>query len=99
MADYDLIIIGCGAAAFAAATRASELGKQALMINSGLPLGQARPSDPRGFNPAGGLPLEPPLRRAPGDASTVDTPRLLSLRTSFSHGGPLKLAPVAHLRA
>lgn len=37
--DYDLIIIGGGAAAFAAATKASELGKRALMINRGLPLG------------------------------------------------------------
>ena len=39
MADYDLIIIGGGAAAFAAATKASDLGKRALMINDGLPLG------------------------------------------------------------
>ncbi len=39
MANYDLIIIGGGAAAFAAATKASDLGKRALMINSGLPLG------------------------------------------------------------
>jgi len=39
MADYDLIIIGGGAAAFAAATKASDLGKRALMVNSGLPLG------------------------------------------------------------
>ncbi len=36
---YDLIIIGGGAAAFAAATKAADLGKTALMINSGLPLG------------------------------------------------------------
>ncbi|MBI2872624.1 MAG: mercury(II) reductase [Chloroflexi bacterium] len=39
MEDYDLIIIGGGAAAFAAATKASDLGKKALMINEGLPLG------------------------------------------------------------
>ena len=39
MSDYDLIIIGGGAAAFAAATKASDLGKTALMINSGLPIG------------------------------------------------------------
>ncbi|MBI2935386.1 MAG: mercury(II) reductase [Chloroflexi bacterium] len=39
MANYDLIIIGGGAAAFAAATKASDLGKSALMINRGLPLG------------------------------------------------------------
>ena len=39
MAKTDLIIIGGGAAAFAAATKASELGKTALMINSGLPIG------------------------------------------------------------
>ena len=39
MTRYDLIIIGGGAAAFAAATKASDLGKSALMINSGLPLG------------------------------------------------------------
>ena len=36
---YDLIIIGGGAAAFAAATKATDLGKTALMINSGLPIG------------------------------------------------------------
>ena len=36
---FDLIIIGGGAAAFAAATKASDLGKSALMINSGLPIG------------------------------------------------------------
>ena len=39
MESHDLIIIGGGAAAFAAATKAWELGKSALMINSGLPLG------------------------------------------------------------
>ncbi len=39
MAAYDLIIIGGGAAAFAAATKAADLGKTALMINSGLPIG------------------------------------------------------------
>lgn len=39
MAKTDLIIIGGGAAAFAAATKAAELGKTALMINSGLPIG------------------------------------------------------------
>ena len=36
---YDIIILGGGAAAFAAATKATDLGKTALMINSGLPLG------------------------------------------------------------
>lgn len=36
---YDLIIIGGGSAAFAAATKAADLKKTALMINSGLPLG------------------------------------------------------------
>ena len=39
MTTYDLIIIGGGGAAFAAATKASDLGKRVLMINSGLPLG------------------------------------------------------------
>lgn len=39
MDKYDIIIIGGGAAAFAAATRASDLGKNGLMINTGLPLG------------------------------------------------------------
>ena len=39
MDKYDLIIIGGGAAAFAAATKAADLGKRALMINSGLPIG------------------------------------------------------------
>ena len=37
--NYQFIIIGGGAAAFAAATRASELGIRTAMINSGLPLG------------------------------------------------------------
>ena len=36
---YDLVIVGGGAAAFAAATKANDLGKTALMINEGLPLG------------------------------------------------------------
>lgn len=35
----DLIIIGGGAAAFAAATKANDLGATALMVNAGLPLG------------------------------------------------------------
>ena len=39
MASHDLVIIGGGAAAFAAATKANDLGKTALMINSGLPIG------------------------------------------------------------
>ena len=39
VSSYDLVIIGGGAAAFAAATKASDLGKTALMINSGLPIG------------------------------------------------------------
>ena len=39
MKKYDAIIIGGGSAAFAAATKASDLGKTALMINSGLPHG------------------------------------------------------------
>ena len=37
--SYDLVIVGGGAAAFAAATKANDLGKTALMINEGLPLG------------------------------------------------------------
>jgi mercuric reductase len=39
MERFDLIIIGGGAGAFAAATRASELGVKTVLINSGLPLG------------------------------------------------------------
>lgn len=39
MTDFNLLIIGGGAATFAAATKAAELGKTALMINAGLPLG------------------------------------------------------------
>ncbi|MBI4301370.1 MAG: FAD-dependent oxidoreductase, partial [Chloroflexi bacterium] len=39
MKKYDLIIIGGGSAAFAAATKAADLGKTVLMVNSGLPLG------------------------------------------------------------
>jgi len=37
--DYNLIIIGGGSAAFAAAIKASEMGKTVLMINDGLPIG------------------------------------------------------------
>ncbi len=39
MDRFDLIMVGGGAAAFSAATRASELGASAVMINGGLPLG------------------------------------------------------------
>ena len=39
MKTFDLIIIGGGAGAFAAAIRANELGAKTAMINSGLPLG------------------------------------------------------------
>ena len=37
--EYDLIIIGGGAGGFSAATKASELGLKAVLINGGLPLG------------------------------------------------------------
>ncbi|GBD23187.1 Mercuric reductase [bacterium HR29] len=36
---YDLVIIGGGAAGFAAATRANDLGAKTLMVNAGLPIG------------------------------------------------------------
>lgn len=36
---YDLIIIGGGAGAFAAAIKANELGAKTLMVNKGLPIG------------------------------------------------------------
>lgn len=36
---YDLIIIGGGAAGFAAATRANDLGARTMLVNEGLPLG------------------------------------------------------------
>jgi mercuric reductase len=39
MEKYDLIIIGGGAGAFAAAIKANELGAKTLMVNQGLPLG------------------------------------------------------------
>ncbi|MGH2373295.1 MAG: mercury(II) reductase, partial [bacterium] len=39
MDHVDLIIVGAGAGAFSAATRASELGASAVMVNAGLPLG------------------------------------------------------------
>lgn len=39
MSDFDFVIIGGGAAAFAAAMKASELGARTAMINAGLPLG------------------------------------------------------------
>ncbi len=37
--DYEFVIVGGGAAGFAAATRAAELGVRTAMINDGLPLG------------------------------------------------------------
>jgi len=37
--EFDLIIVGGGSAAFAAAIKASELEKKVLMINDGLPIG------------------------------------------------------------
>ena len=36
---HHLVIVGGGSAAFAAATRASELGARATIINDGLPIG------------------------------------------------------------
>lgn len=39
MEKYDLIIIGGGAGAFAAAIKANELGAKTLLVNKGLPLG------------------------------------------------------------
>lgn len=39
MNDFDLIIIGGGAGAFAAAIKANQLGAKTLMVNRGLPLG------------------------------------------------------------
>ena len=39
MDRQDLVIVGGGAAAFAAATKASDLGRTAVMVNSGLPIG------------------------------------------------------------
>ncbi len=39
MNEYDLIIIGGGAGAFASAIKANELGAKTLMVNQGLPLG------------------------------------------------------------
>ncbi len=39
MGQYDLIIVGGGAGAFAAAIKANELGARTALINSGLPLG------------------------------------------------------------
>lgn len=39
MIKYDLIIIGGGAAGFAAAIKADSLGAKTLMVNSGLPMG------------------------------------------------------------
>ena len=37
--SYDLVIVGGGAAAFSAATKANDLGKTVIMINDGLPIG------------------------------------------------------------
>lgn len=39
MKKYELIIVGGGAGAFAAAIKANELGAKTLMVNKGLPLG------------------------------------------------------------
>jgi len=37
--DYDLVILGGGAAAFAAITEASRQGLSTAMVNTGLPIG------------------------------------------------------------
>ncbi len=37
--SYDLVVVGGGAAAFAAAIRADELGRSSAIVNSGLPMG------------------------------------------------------------
>ena len=39
MEKFDIISIGGGAGGFAAATKASELGAKAVIINGGLPIG------------------------------------------------------------
>jgi len=39
MSNFDLIIVGGGAAAFGAAIKANDLGAKAVMVNAGLPLG------------------------------------------------------------
>ncbi|MBI2611682.1 mercury(II) reductase [Candidatus Gottesmanbacteria bacterium] len=39
MNEYDLVIIGAGAGAFAAAIKADELSAKTLMVNKGLPIG------------------------------------------------------------
>jgi mercuric reductase len=39
MTEFDLIVIGGGAGAFSAVIKANSLGKKALMVNDGLPLG------------------------------------------------------------
>ena len=39
MKEYPLVIIGGGAAAFAAATKANDLNQKAIIINAGLPIG------------------------------------------------------------
>jgi len=39
MKRYDLVIVGGGAAGFAAATKANDLGARTLIVNSGLPIG------------------------------------------------------------
>lgn len=39
MERYDLIILGGGAAALAAATEADRMGMRTVMINAGLPMG------------------------------------------------------------
>ena len=39
--QYDFIIIGGGAAAFAAATKANERGLRTALVNNGLPVGGA----------------------------------------------------------
>ena len=37
--DVDFLILGGGAAAFSAATRANDLGVETVVINAGLPIG------------------------------------------------------------
>lgn len=47
MESYDLVILGGGTAAFAAATEADRLGIRTVIINDGLPMGNRGTQMPR----------------------------------------------------
>lgn len=76
MKEFDLIILGGGAAAFAAATEADRIGAKTLIINEGLPMGGTCIN-------VGCVPTKY-LLAAAKELHTISHPRFESIRTNTS---------------